>query len=181
MAFPSIPSIPSIPKPISKSIKYFIFGIFILNIKSLPFAYTLRCLPIASRLQIRKYTNYKNENKDLFKTFERSHFVFVDDVKSKNNSDNTNNNKNNINVHTVGISKLVFKEKNGKTIIPEQFFDKFGFKCETEESKIKREEIRKKGWQFIEGLFEFEKLIDYCEDKDKDDDYLENEKFISKL
>ncbi|RHZ88639.1 hypothetical protein Glove_21g249 [Diversispora epigaea] len=263
MAFPSIPpipSIPSIPKSISKPIKYFIFGIFILNIKSLPLVYNLRYLPMISKLQIKKYTNYKKKNKDLFKAFERSHFVFVDDLdtnfhlnngsynkhmdwaraefvmlqfpeasvkpnfslaisgvsmyfkkeiprfstfkiqtkiltwngkwiflihrfitESKNNSDNTNDNKN-INVHAVGITKLVFKEKNGKTVIPEQFFDENGFKCETEESKIKREEIRKKGWKFIEGLLEFEKLIDYCEDKDRDeDDYLENEKVISKL
>ncbi|CAG8442914.1 12011_t:CDS:2 [Diversispora eburnea] len=96
---------------------------------------------------------------------------FITESKN-NNSDNTN-----IDVHSVGISKIVFKEKT-KTLIPEQFFDEFGFKCETEELKIKREEIRKKGWKFIEGLFEFEKLIDYCEDEDRDyeEDYLENEK-----
>ncbi|RHZ88821.1 hypothetical protein Glove_21g252 [Diversispora epigaea] len=145
------------------------------------FAFAASGVSVYFKKEIPRFSTYKIQTKLLTWNGKWIFLIHRFITESKNNSDNTNNNKNNINVHTVGISKLVFKEKNGKTIIPEQFFDKFGFKCETEESKIKREEIRKKGWQFIEGLFEFEKLIDYCEDKDKDDDYLENEKFISKL
>ncbi|CAJ0745995.1 15995_t:CDS:2, partial [Entrophospora sp. SA101] len=63
---------------------------------------------------------------------------------------------------TIGVSKLVIKDKTGKTIPPESFFLANGL-CdnESEDDKIERENLRKFGWKFVEGLFGIEGLIDF--------------------
>ncbi|RHZ88823.1 hypothetical protein Glove_21g254 [Diversispora epigaea] len=120
------------------------------HIQKINFIHFIRVITRISFSRVIVRREHEKEEENLVNIFRREHEKEEENL----NSD--------INVHAVGITKFVFKEKN--------------------ELKIKREEIRKKEWKFIEGLFEFEKLFDYCEDKDRDeDDYLENGKVISKL
>lgn len=60
-------------------IKYFIFGILILHLKSLPLVYSFRGFKILSKAWL-KTNDDRKVKKDLFKVNEGSHSVFLDDV-----------------------------------------------------------------------------------------------------
>ncbi|RIA82454.1 hypothetical protein C1645_788276 [Glomus cerebriforme] len=64
-------------------------------------------------------------------------------------------------ITSLGISRFVFKEQNGKTIKPEEIFEAAGyFKNESEEEKEERENRRQKGMKIAEGMNSLERLFD---------------------
>lgn len=64
-------------------------------------------------------------------------------------------------IASLGISRCIFKEPNGKTIRPEEIFEASGYlKNESEKEKEERENKRQKGMKFVEGLYAAEGLFD---------------------
>lgn len=62
---------------------------------------------------------------------------------------------------SLGLSKCIFKESNGKTIRPEELFIGSGYlKNESEKEKEEREDRRQKGMKFVEGIYLAERLFD---------------------
>ncbi|GBB85601.1 hypothetical protein RclHR1_01210009 [Rhizophagus clarus] len=64
-------------------------------------------------------------------------------------------------IASLGISKCIFKEPNGKTIRPEEIFEASGYlKNESEKGKEEREKRRQRGMKFVEGIHVAEGLFD---------------------
>ncbi|RGB33743.1 hypothetical protein C1646_703638 [Rhizophagus diaphanus] len=62
---------------------------------------------------------------------------------------------------SLGLSKCIFKEPNGKTIRPEELFIASGYlKNDSEKKKEEREDRRQKGMKFVEGTYLAERLFD---------------------
>ncbi|KAG9286320.1 hypothetical protein G9A89_014307 [Geosiphon pyriformis] len=64
-------------------------------------------------------------------------------------------------IAAIVLTKMVFKEPNGKTIEPVVAFERAGFGYSALEEIVNREEIRKKGWEYVQGLFDADGLFDY--------------------
>ena len=64
-------------------------------------------------------------------------------------------------ITSLGLSRIVFKESNGKTIKPQEVFEASGyFKNQSEKEKEELENRRQRGMEFIEGMISSERLLE---------------------
>jgi len=124
----------------------------LLNSKFLQFIFYLLAVLTIFNHEIPPFSNYSIHTKIL--TWDQKWLFLV----SYFRLDKSNK------ITSLGLSRCIFKESNGKTIKPEEIFEAGEYlKDESEEEKEKRENIRQKEMKFVEGICSTERLLD--EDK----------------